>query len=418
MTKEYSQLLQHVDKNISALAEQHDAVLATVRDFRTRVNLMLDELEALTVGHLKQIYARNSVQISEDRLKCEAFLKAMRQLDRELDKPLSPTNSESDIFTYIQRAKKVLNEGTCSYSQIHRGTLGKRLHFVIDPSLEEFLQRMRERRLGEFIYKYRITEINVLLDDDSETCVLNGASVVKDERILIADWANKRLKLLDKFFTVIDKLDLETGPNDVCHISTNEAMVSLPEDKALQVVKLDPKLALGKKYDVGIECRGMEYWAGELYTICGGLEHEAPGHIRVYTTNAKLIRSIEHDHLGKSILSIPMRIAMSNDGTRLYVTDGEKGVITLKRSGEVLPVFEDSSLKWPWGICVDNNDQLFVCGSSSSNVLQVRDNRKISTVLTAEDGLKDPMCVLFFPLGSKLIVTTNKSECIKVFTPM
>ena len=84
----------------------------------------------------------------------------------------------------------------------------------------------------------------------------------------------------------------------------------------------------------------------------------------------------------------------------------------------MLPVFDDPTLKWPWGICVDNNDRLFVCGSSSNNVLLVQDNAKIGVVLSTEDGVEDPMSILFFPVGSRLIITTNKYDCIKVFTPM
>lgn len=418
MIKDFNQLLQKVDANMDNLATQYDAVLATVRNFRLEVNQLLDELETKTGYQLKEIYSRNSVQIGEDRLRCEALLKTLTQLDRELDKPLSPTNSESDIFVYIQRARKTFDDGVRVHPQVLRATLGRRITFVIDPAVEECLKKMRDRCLGQFVYKYRMNEINVRLEDDTETCVINGASVVTDERILMADWANRRIKLLDKFFSVVDNLQLEFGPNDVCHISTNEAMVSLPDDKALQVVKIDPKLSLGKKHDIGTECRGMEYWAGELYVICAGLEHENPGHIRIYDNSVKLLRAIEHDHIDKSIFKVPMRITMSNDGSRLYVTDGEKGIITLKRSGELLPVFDDPALKWPWGVCIDNSDQIFVCGSSSNNVLQIRDNAKIGVVLTTEDGVKDPMCILFFPVGSRLIITTNKSDYIKVFTPM
>ncbi|WAQ95260.1 hypothetical protein MAR_027950 [Mya arenaria] len=418
MIKEYAQLKQRVEKNMDNIAKQSDTVSGTIRDLRTRVNALLDDLEVVAVGRLKEIYSRNLVQIGEDKLRCEAVIKALSQVDRELNKPLSPTNTEPDIFVYLHRAKEKLRMATNYHGMLNTGTLGQRVRFVIEPKIEEWLHEMRDRQLGHFIYKYRLNEVTVKLDDDVQTCVINGASVVTDERLLMTDWANKRLKLLDKFFSVVDTIDLETGPNDVCHVSTNEAMVSLPDEKSLQLVKIDPKLALGKKYDVGVECRGMEYWAGELYVICGGLEHEAQGHLRVYNTTGKLIRAIEHDHIRDSIFSIPMRMAISNDGSRIFVTDGEKGIITLKKSGEVLPPLQDPAIKWPWGICADNNDQLFVCGSSSNNVVQLRENRKLGVALQAEDGLKDPMAICFFPYGSRLIVTQDKSDFIKVFTPL
>ncbi|XP_045211708.1 uncharacterized protein LOC123563149 [Mercenaria mercenaria] len=418
MKKEFEQLKATVEKGLLNLAEQNDRVLATMKDIRVRVNELLDEMERKTKIQMREIYTRNAVQINEDILRCEAILKSMRQLERELEKPLSPTNLEPDIFVYTHRAKRKLMEGKQYYAAIKRGTLGQRLTFVVEPSIEEWLYNMRNGLLGHFIFKYRLNEIHVGVEDDKEICVINGASVVADERILMTDWSNQKLKLLDKFFTVVDNIRLPSAPNDVCHISTNEAIVSLPDEKSLQLVKVDPKLTLGKKFDIGVEGRGMEYWAGELFIICGGLEHEVKGHLRVYTPQGKLIRAIEHDHLNDGIFSIPMRIAVSNDGSKIYVTDGEKGLITLKKSGEVTPAFSDPEMKWPWGICVDNNDQLFVCGSSSNNIMQVRDNSKIGVTLRAEDGLKDPMSICFFPVGFRLIVTTNKSDFIKVFTPL
>lgn len=418
MKKEFEQLKAAVQKNLDNLAKQSDNVLATMKDVRKRVNELLDELEQKTVIQLKEIYSRNSVQINEDLLRCEAVIKGLHQLERELDKPLSPTNVEPDIFVYTQRAKRKLKDGNQYYAAIKRGTVGQRITFVVEPSMEEWMYNMRNGFLGHFIFKYRLNEIHVGVEDDAETCVINGASVVADERILMTDWGNKKVKLLDKFFAVVDNIRLPSAPNDVCHVSTNEAVVSLPDEKSLQMVKVDPKLALAKQFDIGVEGRGMEYWAGELFVICGGLEHEVKGHVRVYTTQGKLIRAIEHDHLNEGIFSTPMRIAISNDGSKIYVTDGDKGLITLKKSGEVTPAFEDPQMKWPWGLCVDNNDQLFVCGSSSNNVIQVRDNAKLGVALRVEDGLKDPMSICFFPVGSRLIVTTNKSDFIKVFTPM
>ncbi|XP_052236173.1 uncharacterized protein LOC127847961 [Dreissena polymorpha] len=416
--KEYAQLKQRVERNMDNIAKQSDATLETIKSLRMRINDVLEQLERGAMVQLKEIYTRNSVQISEDVLRCEAVLKALSQVDRELNKPLSPSNLEPDIFVYMHRAQEKMKMASNYFGLLERGTVGERIRFVIEPEIEDWLYKMKNRHLGHFIYKYRLNEIPVRMDDEVTTCVINGASVITDERILMTDWSNKRLKLLDKFFAVTDCLNLESGPNDVCHVSTNEAMVSLPDEKSLQLVKIDPKLSLGKKYDIGVECRGMEYWAGELYVICGGLEHEVKGHLRVYNTTGKLIRAIEHDHLNEPIFSIPMRMAISNDGSKIYVTDGEKGIITLKKSGEVLPPFQDAALKWPWGISADNSDQLFVCGSSSNNVVQIRDNSKIGVALQGVDGIKDPMAICFFPVGSKLIVTTDKNDYIKVFTPL
>ncbi|KAL4240569.1 hypothetical protein ACF0H5_001361 [Mactra antiquata] len=418
MTKEFEVLKTEVDKNLDNIARQADQVVAKIRDVRVRLNETLDDLERKTITQLKEIHSRNSVQINEDKLRCEAVLKAMNQLERELNKPISPTNMEPDIFVYTQRARRKLRDSRRYYNHIKRNTLGERVTFTLDPSIDQFIYQLRNGPLGHFVYKYRQNEMNVTVQDDEDTCVINGVSVVTDDRILMSDWGNKKLKLLDKFFSVADSVRLSSGPNDVCHISTNEAMVSLPDERSLQLVKVDPKLSLGKKIDIGVEGRGMDYWAGDLFIICGGLEHEVKGHVRVYTSQGKLVRAIEHDNLNEGIFSIPMRIAVSNDGSKIYITDGERGIITLKKTGEVLPTFEDPALKWPWGICVDNHDQIFVCGSSSNNVLQVRNNEKIGVALNANDDLKDPMSICFFPTGSRLIVTTNKSDCVKVFTPM
>lgn len=94
------------------LAKQSDVTLETIKSLRMRVNDVMDQLERGAMVQLKEIYTRNSVQISEDVLRCEAVLKALVQVDRELSKPLSPSNMEPDIFVYKHRAQEKMRVGS------------------------------------------------------------------------------------------------------------------------------------------------------------------------------------------------------------------------------------------------------------------------------------------------------------------
>ena len=200
-------------------------------------------------------------------------------------------------------------------------------------------------------------------------------------------------------------------------IDSGQLIVSLRDDKVIQFVTVDHKLKPSRKFKIDEFCRGIAYHDEEIYVACGGGVGEDKGRLRVYNINGEFVRVIDENIHGKPIFSSPKDIAINNDGTRIYVSDRDRGVIALGKSGKVKYIFNDPSLKTAFGICTNEKDELFVTGYDSNNVIHVGPNGKmLGEVLTATEGIEKPisMCCHENPI-SRLLITTELQSSLHVY---
>jgi len=109
-------------------------------------------------------------------------------------------------------------------------------------------------------------------------------------------------------------------------------------------------------------------------------------------------------------------ITISSCSNKLHVTDGNKGVITTDRSGNLQQQFQDKDLNYAEGICTLDNGDLLVGCYNYHNVLHVsRDGRKLAVVLGKQDGLVSPKALVYDASCSRVIVTTGDCDKIKVY---
>ena len=245
-----------------------------------------------------------------------------------------------------------------------------------------------------------------------------GSFLLPDGRMIFTNMHHKRLKLLTSSFKVIDFCDLPGKPYDVCKGGPNEVIVSLREEKVLQFVGVDKKMKLGRVVRIGVACYGVASRDGEIYVACIGGNYENRPQLRVYNMSGRMLRLIEKDAEGLPIFAYPRNIAISPDGTMLYVTDRENGVITLGIYGKVISIYNPGYLDSPRGITVDPNGNIFVCGQNSHNVIQL-DNvgEEVGILLKDKGGLYRPQSLLHVQKmhKSKLAITSLKSKVIKVY---
>ena len=70
----------------------------------------------------------------------------------------------------------------------------------------------------------------------------------------------------------------------------------------------------------------------------------------------------------------------------------------------------------PCGICVLDNNDLIVCDGISDNVfLFTKNGLQKATLLKTADGIKQPFSICYDRQNSRLIVSTQESNTIKVF---
>ena len=56
--------------------------------------------------------------------------------------------------------------------------------------------------------------------------------------MILCDWNNDKIKLLDRSLKVVDSLDLPGRPHDVAAISSSNVIVTTPGKKQLQFIQV------------------------------------------------------------------------------------------------------------------------------------------------------------------------------------
>ena len=79
-------------------------------------------------------------------------------------------------------------------------------------------------------------DIVVRTDQDKEKCIISDICLVSDDRIVVVDYNNESVKLLEVTTgRVLHQLQLQDQPYGVCRMSGDRVAVTLPYDDMLQV---------------------------------------------------------------------------------------------------------------------------------------------------------------------------------------
>ena len=228
------------------------------------------------------------------------------------------------------------------------------------------------------------TVANIKLSDDAQSPCITGCTFLPNGGVLLCDYWNKKVKLLDSVMSVKKSLKLSDNPHDIAAIGENEAIITFGKgNRNLQYLFTDPKLKLGKTAGLSGKCFGLHMVNNEIYTA--------------YT-----------NHLSVCLAgSIPC----------VYLTDWDNSRVTcFQLDGEMVYQYQDKEqLERPLGIYVDSAGNSLVCGSDSNNVVVLTaDGRKHGELLTSKDT-RNPKCIDNRPEDNTLIVGCRENSKLFVY---
>ena len=248
-------------------------------------------------------------------------------------------------------------------------------------------------------------EVNIKLADDGDTPDIVGCTFLSSDRILLCDYWNQKLKLLDSDMSIKKSLKLSYKPYNVAAVSENEAVITFHNSNGLQFIDTHTDLKLGKKIKLPAKCYGLHVVNDDIYTTY----HKQSGHDEIW----RLDRA--GNILSKTVLTQTssgylnyLGLCLAGPNPRVYLTDCDNSIVTcFQLDGKMVYQYQDHGLKWPFGIYVDTAGNSLVCGYDSHNVV----------VITA-DGTKDvtkPRCINYRPEDQTLIVGCEGNEKLFVY---
>ena len=269
------------------------------------------------------------------------------------------------------------------------------------------LKQSEKSRSAKMVIDRKIkssSEVEIGTDYCYLPCI-TGCTVMPNGHVVLCDYNNDQVKLLNDPWTITGQLELQ-DPFDVSVIDSNNVLVSSPDKKQLQKVKVFPKMKTGRTIKLDNKCWGVAVSGKEIYTTCHN--ELGRGEVKVLDMKGNIKRRLEIKPDGSYLFSSPTYITVSASGEKIFVSDGDKdtdNITCLTPSGTVIYEYKDNDMSWPIGLICDSGDNVLVCGKSSHNVHTISpDDNKYRTLLTSKDGLNTPYSIAYKENEDTLII--------------
>lgn len=244
----------------------------------------------------------------------------------------------------------------------------------------------------------------------NETCCFTGCAYITDDSVLLADWSNGSIKLLNKQGLVADSLKFEKSPWDVVRNFSGQVAVTVPKLQKVFIIEAEPHLRVVGQINTHCDCFGI-CKIGDNYAVTCDPWSKKPS-VRIINNLGKVLLKVQTDSVGDNYFRCPLHVCSDFFQTVIYVSDATADcVYAISVSGDIIFCYKHESLEYPTGVETDRNNCLHICGKVSSNIHKITNNGALQEKLLQKDyDVQHPCALAFHPNGDHMILTDLKGR--------
>ncbi|XP_045198830.2 uncharacterized protein LOC123553148 [Mercenaria mercenaria] len=410
--KALTELIENFQRQKQELLKGKADSLQNIRKFRKEINERLDALEKKSIDEIESKLKTLTNEIEKAMSKLQ---KIGTNVSSARDKLASAGKNLSQTFVYAKRGRQIADDADKSVDEEKAQRREQTVEFTGDQKLISLLEQMtalggitctsagntQQKVVGKIKNIHQQDPIrpvtkkennasgklnqkdtllqtrgknvySVKIQSDTSDCSIKSACTLEDGTIILSDGDNKKLKRLDSTtYTVTDYCDLPGTPWQVCIIDKQEVAVCLYDKKDIHIISLLGRMRTTRKINTDFECYGLAYAKGNLYI-------SDPGNsVYIYSISGQKLKQFSKDQSGQSLFSNIRHLAVSEDGSMIYVVDWDKGLIVLDSNGDVVSTFNGPQLDGGSACYLTRTGSLLVSGFGSHNVLQFGHNGEL-----------------------------------------
>ncbi|KAL4223977.1 hypothetical protein ACF0H5_017436 [Mactra antiquata] len=404
------------DRKLEALTKAKHEAIEKVEIFEKALKSIIRKAAEDSKSEIVATHQELENEILQEKSNVDTTQDELQQIEGKLKK--SEGNRAQRFVCTKQAEKKVTQADRLNVKHDTRSNQDAPLSFTPNQSLMNYVKGLHG--IGQVntsrkkIDKYRIKgkrDIKINISDDSGTCSSFGCCLTHDNKLLVTDMRNKKLKHINlDTMTVVDSCKLDSSPRAVCIISDEEAAVACFHPGRIQFVSIHHKMIPTRLIELSHGCYGIASKHDKLYVT------DIFSSLYVYNMAGTLLKTITCNNAGTRLFSDNSHITFNENGDKLFVCDEHKGLVCFDGAGNYLSTSSDSDLKGARDVCVDGHGNVFVIEYSSNNVVQFNeDGKKIGVIVEEQDGLIRPVSVCFHQKLNRLFVTMQKSNVVKMY---
>ena len=419
------------EKDLNILSLEAKDCRDRAKQFREELSRNLERMEAKTLSDINIIKTQETKTINQQIDTCKAAQNSLDTYSRKLQLAKEQHDKQGILMYNIQLSQAVKSFTTITEEitkEVYQPHISFECNHAINIAADQDLgtvrcntSRIPQQKGFDEMSVTAGNKINVKSQSDAVYAFISGSAFLPSGELILCDWYNKKLKLLDKSLQMQDSIDVPEFPWDIAPVNQQQVIVTFPDEKYLQFIQVTPSLALGHKVDLGMECRDVSVSRESIYISLADSEECKIG---IYDLTGKKKRMISpYSCKDGSNLQFkePLYIDVLND-EKIFVSDVDyksstSTVYCLESNGNVMHSVSDPSFKRCAGISVDENENLLVCDWISHKVFLITsDGKKVREFLTEKDGLYQPYTTSFRRSDGTLVVTCLGRNDILVFT--
>ncbi|KAH3791005.1 hypothetical protein DPMN_169214 [Dreissena polymorpha] len=263
-----------------------------IEQMRGNLNTYIDECDNNSVG----TSGRNEQYLKEEM--CRSVLSFMNEFDNITAKELNEMKDEvisikGSVTSSIHKCTSLHNDLLQLLEIVHKIEDNKELCLIASLKCKHMIQQALTL-LGKSSKVFNVqsnTVHNVRIPSDSYECCIRGICVLPDGQVLVIDWKNQNVKLLNQQYQVVSHWDVNADPRAICLITPSEVAVAVNTSNIHEVQFITAnqgKLVPGRKFQLQHKCTGIAHHQADLFVT-------SDKELYKYTLNGKQVCSLYED---------------------------------------------------------------------------------------------------------------------------
>ncbi|KAH3882052.1 hypothetical protein DPMN_005981 [Dreissena polymorpha] len=301
--KGLSEELETVMGGIKSLQiNQEASVQSLQRTYKEHGAVMIEQLHGNLNTNIDKC-CNSSVGTSDKNVKeemCWSVLSILNEFDNITVKELNEIKEEvisikGSVTSSIHKCTSLHNDLSHFHEIVQKIGDNKELCLIASIKCKHIIQQALTLlgKSGKAFNVQSNTEHNVRIPSDSElyVCDMRGICVLPDGQVMVVDWTNQNVKLLNQQYQVVSHWDVNARPFDICLITPSEVAVAVNtiNINEVQFITVNQgKLVSGRKFQLQHECTCITHHQGDLFVTSGQELYK-------YSLNGKLICRLYED---------------------------------------------------------------------------------------------------------------------------
>ncbi|XP_021371803.1 uncharacterized protein LOC110462244 [Mizuhopecten yessoensis] len=416
-TEAMETLIKDIGEQLQSISYDQDTALKSLTDLRQNIDRMFDTLQKELTDKLITHFKDEKANLELSRQQCERLMFAMQNTLTSSEEATMTDNTVGTICLF-QRGRAEVASCKGLIQELEKSSVSTTLRHEYDTqtfdtntdlTMGKIVVDKQQRNLPTTTLSVPLSErqlrimgkFNIKLPSDKSDSFSCGIVYLHGGFIVLGDWANKNIKQFTENGDFLCNISMDGTPVDLCQVDDNTVAVMLREHTICIVSVEDLKLTLTStiklpmttKRCYGITYRNNRFVVGtdtSLYSVSrkDGITSQ------LHTLKTMCLHLASDHHSGHVFAS-------------LHTKNPNESAVTRLSDGSSTDVMKPGILKHATGIDVDRENNVYVCGFDSHNVIQMSgDGTNVRELLTSSDGIQQPRAI---SVCADRVVITNGS---------